>query len=146
MSELVPHERFPDVLTGEVLPATPANAHKALTAVKEMEAKLRMVKAAVLDYIIEESRRQGTKTFNVDGGKIELSGGPSTEIDGQSLAQLLLDAGMPQDRVSEIVIEEISYKVNRAKLKQATSANPDYQAAAELCTHEVEKPWRASAK
>lgn len=146
MSELAPRSELLDVVTGELLPATPENAHAILARIAAQEQTLRTAKSALTEYVIEESTRQGTKTFNTPDGKLVLEGGPETVVEGHELAQLLLAAGMPEENVSAIVTEEITYKVNRAKLKQATSANPDYQAAADLVTTTVEKPWRARAK
>ena len=145
-SDLSPRASFPDVVTGEVLPATPENAHRVLMAVKEMEVKLRTVKSAVTAYVLEESQRVGTKTFNVRGGKVELTGGPTSEIDPVALGQLLREAGCPEDRIDEVIVATITYKVNRSVLRQLTSANGDYAAAADLATQPVEKDYRASAK
>ncbi len=40
----------------------------------------------------------------------------------------------------------ISYKVDRAVLRQLAAANPDYKAAIELAQVEVEESYRASVK
>jgi hypothetical protein len=146
MGELAPRSEFPDVLTGEVLPATAENAYRALTAVDQMQARLRDVRAAITDFMVEEAKRQGTKTFHTTDGDVSVSGGVATEIDAQTLAQLLREAGCPEERIDEVVVAHIEYKVNRNVLRQLTGANSDYKAAADLATHEVEKPWRASAK
>ncbi len=144
--DLSPRAQFPDIVTGEVLPATPENAHHVLRQIAESEQRLRDLKAAITDWARDESERLGTKTFNVTGGSVVLTGGPTAVIEGQELAQLLREAGCPEERIAEVVTEEITYKVNRRVLNQLTGANADYKAAAELVTTEVEKPWRASAK
>jgi hypothetical protein len=146
MSELAERQELLDVLTGEVLPASPENAHAILQRIEEQEARLRVAKAAITAYVEDESKKEGTKTFNVPGGKLVLEGGPTTVVEGNELAQLLRDAGMSDERIAEIVSEEVTYKVNRAKLNQATAANDDYKAAADLCTSTVMKPWRAKAR
>lgn len=143
---MAPRSELLDVVTGEVLPATTENAHRALSTIKQMEARLRDAKAVVTDFLIEESQRQGTKTFHTPDGDLVLTGGVGTEIDAQTLAQLLREEGCPEERVDEVVVAEISYKVNRSVLRQLTGANPNYKAAADLATHEVEKPYRVSVK
>ena len=145
-SDLSPRAQFPDVVSGEVLPATPENAFHVLTQIAEAEAKLRTLKAAITDYVRDESERLGTKTINVPGGKLVLEGGPEQQVEGHELRQLLAEAGMPEERIAEVVTEEVTYKVNRRILNQMTASNGDYKAAAELVTSEVEKPYRAKAK
>lgn len=146
MSDLATRTELVDVSTGEFLPATPENAHRALTALNAMSDRLKEVRAAVTEYLIEESRRQGTKTLHTPGGDLVLSGGRGTEYDAEALAECLREAGCPEERIDEVVTAEITYKVNRSVLRQLTAANEDYQAAAELARRDVEKPFRASAK
>jgi hypothetical protein len=145
-AELAVPETLLDVMTGEVLPATTENAHTALVAIREREQQLREVKAAVTAFVIEQSRVQGTKTLHAAGGDVVLSGGVATEYDPQALADCLREVGCPEERISEAVVEEISYKVNRSVLRQLVGANENYKAAAELAEREVVKPWRVSAK
>jgi hypothetical protein len=146
MTELAERHELLDVLTGEVLPATPENAHAILARIAETEAAIRTAKASLTEYVREESERHGTKTFTVPGGKLVLEGGPETVVEGHELAQLLREAGLPEERIAEVVTEEITYKVNRRVLNQMAASNPDYKAAANLVTTTVEKPYRAKAK
>lgn len=143
---MAPRSELIDVLTGEVLPATPENAHAILARIAEMEQTIRTAKSAITEYVIEESIRQGTKTFDVNGSKLVLEGGPSKQIEGHELAQLLREAGCPEQRIKDVVTEEITYKVNQRVLAQLVAANSDYATAAELTTTTVEKPYRARAK
>lgn len=135
-----------NVGTGELLPATVENALTVLEVAREIEANLRAVKQAATLFLVEESQRQGTKTFHTPGGKLELSGGPSVEYDAADLMEALREAGCPEGRISAAVEETVTYKVNRSVLRQLVGANEDYAAAAELAERNVEKPWRASVK
>jgi hypothetical protein len=146
MSEMAPRSELLDVLTGEVLPATPENAHAILAHIADMEQTIRTAKAAITDYVIEESVRQGTKTFDIHGSKLVLEGGPTDVVEGHDLAMLLREAGCPEQRIKDVVTEEVTYKVNRRVLAQLIAANPDYRTAAELTTTTVERPWRVRAK
>ena len=145
-SDLSPRASFPDVVTGEALPATPSNAHHVLSQIAEMEAKLRTLKAHITDWVLEESQRQGTKTLYVESGKVVLEGGPETVVDGHDLALLLRDSGLPEERIAEVVEEIVTYKVNRRVLNQMAGANENYRVAAEMTTTTVEKPYRAKAR
>lgn len=142
--ELVPqHTELFNAATGELLPATINNAAQVLEAARTLEATLRTAKAQATAFLVEESRRQGTKTLRSDLGKVELSGGPFTDYDTVELMDALRKAGCPEDRISEAVREEISYKVNRSVLRQLVSANSAYKTAAEGAELVVERPWRA---
>lgn len=146
MSEMAPRSELLDVLTGELLPATPENAHAILARLAEMEQTIRTAKSSITEWVIEESSRQGTKTFDTPNGKLVLEGGPETVVEGHDLARLLREAGCPEARIKDVVTEEITYKVNRRVLNQLIAANPDYAAAAELTTSTVERGYRAKAK
>lgn len=128
-------------ITGEVLEPTAENATVVIAAAqgvkRSMDAAIREAK----DVLIEESKRLGTKTLRTQAGTAVLSGGPTTEIDGQQLELLLAEAGCPEERIREAVKTEVTYKVDRAVLRQLAAANEDYRAAIELCTVTVEKSW-----
>jgi hypothetical protein len=145
-AELAVPEVLLDVMTGEVLPATTENAHTALVAIREREQQLREVKAAVTAFVLEQSRTQGTKTFHASAGDVVLSGGSAIEYDPEALVDCLREAGCPEERINEVVVPEITYKVNRNVLRQLTGANENYRAAAELAEREVVKPWRAAIR
>lgn len=133
--------------SGELLPATLANARTVLEAIRDAEFKLGVMKRATTAWVAEESQRQGAKTLHVPhGGTIELTGGPTVEYDPVELTHELRVAGCAEELIAEIVKEEISYKVDRRRLGMATAANPAYRAATERVGRVVEKPWRAAPK
>jgi hypothetical protein len=150
MSEMAPRSELLDVLTGEVLPATTENAHRALTSIREMEVRLRDVKSAVTYFVIEESKRLGTRTFHTSTGDLSLTGGPGVDYDAEKLADCLREAGCPEqriyndsdDEVEGVIQIEQTFKVRKTILKQLMAANPDYKAAAELAEVPTEKPYR----
>jgi hypothetical protein len=144
--EIAEQRHLVDVLSGEALPATTENAHRVLTVGRDLKRRIDDEIGAATDFLLEQSRREGTKTFHTAAGDVSLSGGPTVEYDAHTLEELLREAGCPEDRIRAVVKEEITYKVDRAVLRQLVAANPDYAAAADLAKRDIEKPWRATAK
>lgn len=102
---------------------------------KFMEAVLRL-----------EATRQGTKTLHLAAADAEITGGRRTEYDAPALEEHLARAGMPLERIQEIVTPVVTYKVNALKLKHAAAANPAYRQAMEAASSTVEAPWRVTVK
>jgi hypothetical protein len=145
LAEIVPTELV-NVETGEALAPTVENVPAVLEAARAMKERLQGVIEAATAVVLEASRVHGTKTFHTGDADVVLSGGPAVEYDPEALADCLREAGCPEDRINEVVKAEISYKVDRSVLRQLVGANPDYRAAAELASREIEKPYRASVK
>lgn len=146
MTDLVAVSELLDVSTGECLPATVENAAKVLDAAREMKQRINDVVAAATDYLATEAAHQGIKTFHVGHDTISLSGGSSIDYDAADLMEALRLAGCPEDRITDAVEQTVTYKVNRAVLRQLAAANPDYRAAVEIAERPVEKPYRASIR
>lgn len=144
MSEIVAFTGLLDVATGELLPATIQNAGRVLLAARMMEENIRDIKRETTAFLAAESARAGTKTLRDDGCTVTLTGGTTVEYDAQDLMEALRMAGCPEDRIDAAVKTEITYKVDRAVLRQLAAANPEYRAAIELAAREVEKPYRAT--
>ena len=134
--------------TGEIVDlADPLACVNALESIRDLEAELRSVKTVLSQAIAAEGLRQGTHTLTLaDGRKAVLSGGRQYEWDGAQLQHDLLAAGMPQERVWEIVETVVTFKVNAVEAKRAAGANPDYRFAVEACRTEVEAPPRVSIR
>jgi hypothetical protein len=114
---------------------------KALLAVREFEQQLRAAKAALTEAVVERSRLLGEKTITLsDGLRAEIRGGSEVVYDAQALEADLRALGMPEERLREIIIEEVAYKVSAREAKRAASANPQYAAVVASARHEVEKP------
>ena len=93
-----------------------------------------------------EAQKQGTKTLHLGSLDAVVSGGSRREYDAELLVELLRDAGLPEERIADAVVETVSYRVNQLVLKQLAAANPNYAAAIELAETTVEAPWRVSVK
>lgn len=134
--------------TGEVVNlADPDQCVWALESIRDLEADLRMAKTELSRAIAAEGLRQGTHTLTLsDGRKAVLSGGRQYEWDGEGLKASLLAAGMPAERVAQVVEEVVTYKVSAVEAKRAASANPAYMAAVDLNRRETETPVRVSVR
>lgn len=117
--------------TGEVVNLDdPMSVVSALTEIRDLESRLREIKGVLTDAIVAESRRQGTKTIELpDGRKAEVKGGEEVTWDSEMLERDLRALGMPEDRIREIVVEEVAYHVDTVKAKQAARANDEYALA-----------------
>jgi hypothetical protein len=93
-----------------------------------------------------ESERQGTKTLHLDGLTAVVSGGEKVEYDVEKLADLLREEGLPEHRLAELIVIQVSYRVNQAVARSVAAANPRYALALEACKQIVPAPWRVSVK
>lgn len=135
-----------NVTTGELLEPNLENAAIVIDAARSMKTIVNDIVNEATAYVVQEAAVRGTKTLRSEGHEVSLSGGTSDEYDAHDLMQLLREAGCPEDRIDAAVETVITYKVNRAVLRQLAGANGDYKAAIDLARREVEKPYRVSVK
>lgn len=146
-TELALPEQLLDVRTGELLAATPHNAVVLLAAAREMRQRILSLVKDCEAVILDESRRQGTKTLHIKGTQYAatVSGGTDYDWNFSALVELL-DLGLPRERYHELVVETRSYKVDARVAKQLAAANPEYGRVIEAACTMVEKPWRVSVR
>ncbi len=135
-----------DVRTGELLAPSVGNAARVIHAARAMKAQVNEIVNEATAYLVGLSEREGTKTLHGEDETITVSGGPTIDYDPQDLIEALQAAGCPENRINAAVVQTVSYKVDRAVLRQLASANENYRAAIQLAELEVEKPYRASVK
>jgi hypothetical protein len=140
----------PDMLvpvTGELVDlrdvAAVALAVDAIRAAKHQLDAARQTLELVLRL---EALKQGTKTLHLDGLDVVISGGEKTEYDCELLQQLLQEAGLPENRIREAIVETVSYKVDGRVARQLAGANPAYRAALERAQQTVPIPWRVAIR
>ncbi len=143
--ELTAPTELLDVQTGEVLPATPDNAIQVLAAAREMRARMVGLIKDCEAVLLDESRRQGTKTLHFEGATATVTGGSDLEWALGTLLELL-EIGLPEDRYADLVVETITYKVDARVANQLEKANPEYAAVIERARTRVERPFRVSVK
>lgn len=120
-----------------------AEVARAYRSVIEIENALRSAKDTLRDALVAQKLIRGTGTFHVDGlGKVEVKGGNDLVWDAWALKRDLLEAGMPRERVAEIVVETIDARVSAVEAKKAASANPAYAEIVER--HRTTSPKRPS--
>lgn len=114
---------------------------QALQALRDFEQQVREAKSALTAAIVDRSRILGTKTISLpDGYKVEIRGGPETKYDAAEIEENLRALGMPEQRIREIIVEEVSYKVSAREAKRAATANEEYAAVIEGAKVTEEKP------
>ena len=130
--------------TGEIVRLDdPAECADALEALRRMETQIREVKSLLSRAIAEQSAVSGTKTLRLGDGRVAtVSGGEVKRIDAEVLANGLRAAGMPEDRIGEIVVATVSYTVKAVEAKRAAAANPAYADALDRATTVEDAPFR----
>ena len=112
--------------TGEIVSLDDAGSClRALTEVRELEARLKEVKSQLTIALAGEFSRQGTKTLEIEGIKAELRGGQEIIWDIEVLEELR-DLGLPEDRMDALIKTEISFRVDASQAKRIAAANPQY--------------------
>lgn len=144
-TELVLPEALVDIRTGELVPATPEKAVELLAVARDMRARILDLVKDCEAVLLEESRRQGTKTLHLPEGTAEISGGTALEWDIDELAKLLA-VGLPDERYGELVVTTVSQKVDARVAKQLEAANPAYAEIIERARRQVPRPWRVSVR
>ena len=134
-------------LTGELVDLRdPNKVADTLGHVREMKAQLDSCRGILEQVLRLVASSQGTKTLHLEECDAIISGGETIEYDGAELARRLEQAGMPADRVHQVVEVIDTNKVNAAKPKAAASANPAYATAVEQTRTPRPVPWRVSIR
>lgn len=102
-----------------------AIAWKDLKALKDQVLDAERLLKEALRY---RSEVLATKTFHIEGvGKVELRGGTRVDWpDPQALEEELRGIGCPENVIREIVVEQVSWKVDGNRARRAAGANPAY--------------------
>lgn len=113
----------------------------ALATVRSLEWELRSVKTELTRALVHASEIEGTKTLHLEGGvKATVKSGSEVVYDAEEIALGLREAGMSEERISQIVKEVVTYKVDANQAKQAAGANPAYAEVIEANKRVEEKP------
>lgn len=133
--------------TGEILPATAENAAVVLQALRRTEDRIKDAKRYCTDILVMESKRQGTKTMHMPDGSIAtIHGGSEVVWDVEKLQDALVEAGLPEDRLEDLISTTVEFKINNSVARQLAAANPAYAEAIEAAKQRVPAPERASVR
>jgi hypothetical protein len=134
-------------LTGEYVELdNPAEVATALESVRRMKRDLDDVRATLEDALRVASERAGSRTLHLDDVTAIVSGGEKVEYDAEELAAALRTAGLPEQRLAELIVETVSYRVDQRVARSVEASNPRYAAALERCRRVVPAPWRVAIK
>lgn len=104
---------------------------------KKLKDQVMDAERILRDAMRYRSEALGTKTFHLDGiGKVELRGGQRVDWpDPQALENDLREVGCPEDVIREIIVEQVTWKVDGNRARRAAAANPVYEKVIE--SHKV---------
>lgn len=135
--------------TGEVVYLGDENeVASALDAIEALVSQLAEAKRAVADRAITLSQEKLTKTITLaDSRKLTLTSGEATEYDADEIRAELVEAGIEEKVIDGIVVQQpVVYKVNAARAKSASAANPKVKAIIDRHTRKVPRTVYASVK
>ncbi len=105
----------------------PHDCALALADVRMVESAFAGTKKKLTEALVDAAKQRGTKTLHLDGEiTATVRGGERIVYDAEEIELGLRKAGMPEDRIREIVKETVSYQVVAVEAKRAAGANPDY--------------------
>lgn len=117
----------------------------ALRSIRELEDALKQAKAVLNDALVARAKVFGSRTLHLDGiGKVEVKGGTETTYAAEEIERELREAGMPEERIREVVKETVTYTVNAVEAKRCAAVNPVYAEIIERHTTKREKRAYAS--
>jgi hypothetical protein len=134
-----------DVRTGELVEATPAKAAELLVAAREMRGRLMNLVKDCEAVLLDESRKQGTKTLHFEEGTATITGGTDLNWNLDILLELR-NRGLPEERYNELVVATVTYKVDARIAKQLEAANPAYAEVIQMARSYEPRPYRVSVK
>lgn len=126
--------------------SNPTEVALRLDDLRTLEARIKEAKAVLVDAIAQYAEQAGAgKTLNLPGGvRAVLKNDRQVVWDAQRLEADLREAGMSEERIREIIIEEVSYRVVGLEARKAASVNPAYAHAVAEARKEI--PQRPSVK
>jgi hypothetical protein len=145
MSEVEVVETAPS--TSLVLPSgelvdlnDPASMAHALARVREMQSFLKEVNGMIVDAFAEHRRVHGVDEIELENGDVvKVTAKHALVWDAHQLEEDLREAGMPEERIREIIVEETTYTVKAVEANKAAKRNVDYARAVENARTKVEQ-------
>jgi hypothetical protein len=115
-------------VTGVMVDVTRMNAvADSLVRLREVRTQVSDAIRYLTDAVIAESRNQGTKTLNAGEMTLELSTGYEVEWDVGMLDKALTAAGLPAERLADLLVPQFTWKVDAGVARQLAGANDTYK-------------------
>lgn len=113
-----------------------------LDDIRTLEAQLATAKARLTAAIVHRASVDGETRYDLPGRmRAEVRSGKRSTVAADVLETKLRDAGMPEERISEIVQETVTHSVDLKAAKKAAGVNPAYaQALADATTVHESQP------
>lgn len=109
----------------------------ALSELRTLKDNIAAAERQLREALAERAAVLGTKTLHIpELGKVEVKGGTRITWDAEKLEDRLRQAGAPENLIREIIVEQVSYKVDARRAERAARANPEYAEAIEACREE----------
>jgi hypothetical protein len=124
----------------------PVQVAEGLHQLRELGHQLDGLRELFCDVLRLESVRQDTKLLRLEGLTALVSGGTRIEWDAELLIGRLLEAGLPYDRLEEVVEGVVTYKVKTQVANRLARENPAFAAAVRDARTDVPAPWRVAVK
>ena len=127
--------------TGEIVePDDPAAVARALDGLGALQRQLGDVRRHLIELLVEEAQRQGTKTLHVQGGKVTLTGGTRTRWDLDKLNELE-QAGLPAERLNAFLRPKVTWSPDGNVARQLRGANEEYRRIIDEARITEPAPW-----
>jgi hypothetical protein len=133
--------------TGEIVPLADApQVARALLELRQLKGRLDDARRVLEDALRFASEQAGSRTLHLGELDAVVSGGEKVVYDELELARRLREAGLPEARLAELIVETVTYKVDQRVAKSVAAANPRYAEALEASRRTVPAPVRVAIK
>jgi hypothetical protein len=134
-------------LTGEVVPLADApKVARALLELRQLKGRLDEARRVLEDALLFASEQAGSRTLHLGELDAVVSGGEKVVYDELELARRLREAGLPEARLAELIVETVTYKVDQRVATSVAAANPNYAEALQASRRTVPAPVRVAIK
>jgi hypothetical protein len=119
----------------------------ALDELRRMNTHIEEAVRALSRAVAARAAILGTKTIQLPGGrKAEVKGGKKRIYDAEQIERELRVAGCPDDRIRQIVREEVTHTVVAVEAKRAAGANEEYALIIARNMTEVDAPYSVTIR
>jgi hypothetical protein len=120
-------EELPNPITGELVRTNDLAAiGRTLQQIRDKKRELDDFVAVFTNAAYELAAQQGQRTFHLGQMTVEIGAETQTDWDVELLSRELGLAGLPQQRLDQLITATVSYKVNANIAKQIAGSSKRY--------------------